>query len=105
VARIFALKGRPADHPLIVHFADPAAIDAWAIDIPQAARMLAARFWPGPLTMILGKSPRVPGAVTGGQDTSACVARRIRSRRNCCANSPASAAVPSPRRRRTSSGT
>jgi len=69
VARIFALKGRPADHPLIVHFADPAAIDAWAIDIPQAARMLAARFWPGPLTMILGKSPRVPGAVTGGQDT------------------------------------
>jgi len=38
VARIFALKGRPADHPLIVHFADPAAIDAWAIDIPPAAR-------------------------------------------------------------------
>ena len=69
VARIFALKGRPADHPLIVHFADPAAIDAWAIDIPRAARTLAARFWPGPLTMILRKSPRVPGAVTGGQDT------------------------------------
>ena len=69
VARIFALKGRPADHPLIVHFADPAAIDAWAIDIPPAARTLAARFWPGPLTMILKKSSRVPAAVTGGQDT------------------------------------
>jgi len=69
VAKIFALKGRPADHPLIVHFADPAAIDDWAIEIPNGARKLAARFWPGPLTMILKKSARVPGAVTGGQDT------------------------------------
>lgn len=69
VGKIFVLKGRPADHPLIVHFADPAAIDAWAIEIPAAARMLAARFWPGPLTVILKKSARVPGAVTGGQDT------------------------------------
>jgi len=69
VAKIFALKGRPPDHPLIVHFADPAALDTWAIDIPASARTLAARFWPGPLTMILRKSPRVPAAVTGGQDT------------------------------------
>ena len=69
VAKIFALKGRPSDHPLIVHFADPAALDAWAIDVPASARKLAASFWPGPLTMILKKSPRVPGAVTGGQDT------------------------------------
>jgi L-threonylcarbamoyladenylate synthase len=69
VARIFALKGRPADHPLIVHFADPAAIDEWAIEVPAAARALASRFWPGPLTMILKKAARVPGAVTGGQDT------------------------------------
>ncbi len=69
VARIFALKGRPADHPLIVHLGDPAALAEWAGDIPQAATLLAARFWPGPLTMILRKSARVPAAVTGGQDT------------------------------------
>ena len=69
VAKIFALKERPADHPLIVHFADPGAIEGWAIDIPDEARALAKRFWPGPLTMILRKSPRVPYAVTGGQGT------------------------------------
>ncbi len=69
VAKIFALKGRPSSHPLIVHIADPAALDAWARDIPEAARTLAARFWPGPLTMILEKSDAVPSAVTGGQDT------------------------------------
>jgi L-threonylcarbamoyladenylate synthase len=69
VAKIFALKGRPADHPLIVHFADPQAIGAWAASVPREARILAAHFWPGPLTMILRKSARVPGIVTGGQDT------------------------------------
>jgi L-threonylcarbamoyladenylate synthase len=69
VARIFALKGRPADHPLIVHLAPEAALDDWAADIPEAARHLAADFWPGPLTIILRKSPRVPAIVTGGQDS------------------------------------
>ena len=69
VAKIFALKGRPADHPLIVHFADPLALDRWARDVPAPARLLAKRFWPGPLTMILRKAADVPGAVTGGQDT------------------------------------
>jgi L-threonylcarbamoyladenylate synthase len=69
VAKIFALKERPADHPLIVHFADASTIDRWAVRIPPAARALAARFWPGPLTMILKKSARVPAAVTGGQET------------------------------------
>ena len=69
VAKIFALKGRPADHPLIVHVAPEARLDDWAVDIPDAARRLAADFWPGPLTMILRKSPRVPAIVTGGQDT------------------------------------
>jgi L-threonylcarbamoyladenylate synthase len=69
VAKIFALKGRPGDHPLIVHFADPLAVAQWAREVPPAAMTLAARFWPGPLTIILRKSPRVPGAVTGGQDT------------------------------------
>ena len=69
VRRIFALKGRPADHPLIVHVAGADAIDDWALDVPPAARTLAAAFWPGPLTLILRKRPAVPPEVTGGQDT------------------------------------
>lgn len=69
VAKIFAAKGRPADHPLIVHLADAAALDAWAREVPQAARQLAAAFWPGPLTLILKRRPQVLDAVTGGQDT------------------------------------
>ncbi len=69
VAKIFALKGRPADHPLIVHVSPEARLEDWASDVPEAARKLAAAFWPGPLTMILKKSPRVPAIVTGGQDS------------------------------------
>lgn len=69
VRRIFALKGRPADHPLIVHFSDPAALAEWGVFIPTAARELARRFWPGPLTMIVKKAARVPLEVSGGQDT------------------------------------
>ncbi len=71
VRRIFAIKGRPLDHPLIVHLADPAHLDRYAVDIPAAAYRLAERFWPGPLTMVLRKSDRVPFDVTGGQDTVA----------------------------------
>ena len=69
VARIFAAKGRPQDHPLIVHLADAAQLDAWARDIPEAARKVAAAFWPGPLTLILKRQPGVIDAITGGQDT------------------------------------
>ena len=69
VAKIFALKGRPADHPLIVHVAPEASLDDWAVEVPEAARRLVAAFWPGPLTLILKKAPRVPAAVTGGQDS------------------------------------
>lgn len=69
VRRIFALKGRPADHPLIVHVAGPEALDEWAVEVPEIARALAARFWPGPLTLILRRQPTVPPEVTGGQDT------------------------------------
>ncbi|MDR2208391.1 MAG: threonylcarbamoyl-AMP synthase [Azoarcus sp.] len=69
VARIFAAKGRPADHPLIVHLADAAFLTQWAENIPQTARDVAAAFWPGPLTVILKKQPWVPSVVTGGQDT------------------------------------
>jgi L-threonylcarbamoyladenylate synthase len=69
VARIFAAKGRPRGHPLIVHLAEGAALDGWAIEIPEAARQLARAAWPGPLTMILRKGPRVASAVTGGAET------------------------------------
>lgn len=69
VAKIFVAKGRPADHPLIVHLADATALDAWARGVPQAARQLAAAFWPGPLTMILQRQSQVLDAVTGGQET------------------------------------
>lgn len=71
VKRIFAAKGRPADHPLIVHIPDKAALTDWAIEIPEIAWKLAERFWPGPLTIVLKKHPDVPMEVTGGQDTVA----------------------------------
>jgi len=71
VAAIFRLKGRPADHPLIVHLPRSAPLEDWAREIPEAARDLAGRFWPGPLTLVLARRPRVPDAVTGGQDTVA----------------------------------
>ncbi len=69
VAKVFALKGRPADHPLIVHIGDVDELSWWARDIPEAALTLARRFWPGPLTVILKRGPHVLDAVTGGQDT------------------------------------
>ena len=69
VAKVFAAKGRPADHPLIVHVATPAALTDWARDIPSVAYRLAEAFWPGPLTLILKKQPWVPMEVTGGQET------------------------------------
>ena len=71
VARVFALKRRPADHPLIVHLGDAALLDVWSRDVPAVARTLAARFWPGPLTLVLPRAERVLDAVTGGQDTVA----------------------------------
>lgn len=69
VARIFALKGRPADHPLIVHVVGAEQLPRYARTVPDAARRLAEAFWPGPLTLILLRQPGVPDAVTGGQDT------------------------------------
>lgn len=69
VAKIFAAKGRPADHPLIVHVADQASAQSLTSAWPSSADRLARAFWPGPLTLILKKSDRVPLAVTGGQDT------------------------------------
>lgn len=69
VARIFALKGRPADHPLIVHIAGIEQLSRFARDVPEPALRLVQAFWPGPLTLILRRQPSVPDAVTGGQDS------------------------------------
>jgi len=69
VARLYAAKGRPADHPVIVHFADAARAFEWAREVPEAAKKLAARFWPGPLTMVLKRSSKAGDFVTGGQDS------------------------------------
>jgi len=69
VAKIFAAKGRPADHPLIVHLAGHDAVEAWAEQVPGVAWELMETFWPGPLTLILKKQAWVPDAVTGGQET------------------------------------
>lgn len=69
IARIFAAKGRPADHPLIVHLPGVSHLERWAIDIPEVAGKLAVAFWPGPLTLILKRHPAVPDAIAGGQDT------------------------------------
>jgi L-threonylcarbamoyladenylate synthase len=71
VRRVFAIKGRPADHPLIVHLATAEWLDEWARDISAPARLLAEIFWPGPLTLVLPRQPWVPDAVTGGQDSVA----------------------------------
>jgi L-threonylcarbamoyladenylate synthase len=69
VRAVFAAKGRPPDHPVIVHVAGVEALDAWARDVPASARVLAAKFWPGPLTLVLRRSARALDVVTGGQDT------------------------------------
>lgn len=69
VAKIFAAKGRPSDHPLIVHLADASQIMTWAREVPKDAIALARAFWPGPLTLILKRDESVPDLVTGGQDT------------------------------------
>lgn len=71
IARIFAIKGRPATHPVIVHVANVAAARAWTRAWPPAAEALARRFWPGPLTLVLPKAAHVLPQVTGGQDTVA----------------------------------
>ena len=69
VARLFAAKRRPVEHPLIVHLAGASALGRWASAIPAGAQALADTFWPGPLTLILPRAAGVPDGVTGGQDS------------------------------------
>jgi L-threonylcarbamoyladenylate synthase len=71
VRKVFEAKQRPATHPLIVHVEHPRYLERWALNVPQAARALADRFWPGPLTLVLRRAPAVDLAITGGQDTVA----------------------------------
>ncbi|NUR91682.1 MAG: threonylcarbamoyl-AMP synthase [Nonomuraea sp.] len=71
VARIFQVKGRPPTHPLIVHLGDAEQLSSWVREVPDTARLLAERFWPGPLTLVLRRGPRVPLEATGGLETVA----------------------------------
>jgi L-threonylcarbamoyladenylate synthase len=69
VRKIFEVKGRPADHPVIVHLDNPRYLHRWVSDVPPVAEQLAAKFWPGPLTLILPKAGNVNDLVTGGQES------------------------------------
>jgi L-threonylcarbamoyladenylate synthase len=69
LSRLYTVKGRPPDHPVIVHVAASDALDEWAADVSTDARRLADEVWPGPLTIVVRRSDRVPDAVTGGGDT------------------------------------
>jgi L-threonylcarbamoyladenylate synthase len=67
--RLYAVKGRPSDHPVIVHLGSAEMLDDWAVDVPDFARALAGDLWPGPLTLVLRRADHVPDAATGGLDT------------------------------------
>ena len=69
VKKLYAVKGRPSNHPVIVHFDSAARAFTWARDVPEAAAKLAKKFWPGPLTLVLKRSPLAHDFVTGGQDS------------------------------------
>jgi len=69
VRKIFEVKGRPPDHPVIVHLDDPRYLHRWVSAVPPVAEQLAEKFWPGPLTLILPKADNVNDIVTGGQDS------------------------------------
>ncbi|MET9967411.1 L-threonylcarbamoyladenylate synthase [Streptomyces sp. NPDC006356] len=71
VARVFQVKGRPPSHPLIVHISGVEHLGDWVEDVPTTARLLADRFWPGPLTLVLRRSRKVPLEATGGLETVA----------------------------------
>jgi L-threonylcarbamoyladenylate synthase len=71
IKKIYSAKGRPRNHPLIVHLQALSQVDDWAREISPAAQRLAQRYWPGPLTLVLRRAPQVDDLVTGGQDTIA----------------------------------
>ena len=69
VSRIFEIKGRPLDHPVIVHLSSIDQIEQWAVNIPKYAYTLAKKYWPGPMTLILNRSSNAKDWITGGQNT------------------------------------
>jgi L-threonylcarbamoyladenylate synthase len=71
VQKIFEVKGRPSQHPVIVHLDSPRFLHRWVREVPAAAARLAEAFWPGPLTMVMPRAPSVHDVITGGQDTIA----------------------------------
>ena len=68
VARVYEVKGRPTDHPLIVHISSISQLDSWVVEVPEYALNLARNFWPGPMTLILRRSPLAKDYITGGQN-------------------------------------
>lgn len=94
VRRVFEIKGRPAENPLIIHLSDAEQLDDVAVDVPELARKLASRYWPGPLTMVLNRAEDVPSVTTGGLDTVAVrvpahpVAREIIEAAGCPVAAP-----------------
>ena len=90
VRRVFEVKGRPSDHPLIVHLSDASHLEDWAANVSSNAKLLADAFWPGPLTLLLERSASVSPAVTGGRAScarsSSCIGiASLLRRRNCWA--------------------
>ena len=83
VRRIFAAKGRPADHPLIVHIASAEHLPHWASSVPAAAAVLADACWPGPLTVVLRRRREVPDVVTAGCDSLPKLATRPLAHASC----------------------
>ncbi|HKD53070.1 MAG TPA: L-threonylcarbamoyladenylate synthase [Steroidobacteraceae bacterium] len=71
VRKIFDVKGRPPNHPVIVHLDSPRYLHRWVREVPESATRLAEAFWPGPLTMVMPRAPNVHDVITGGQDTIA----------------------------------
>jgi L-threonylcarbamoyladenylate synthase len=71
IARIYEVKGRPTDHPLIVHISSMELMGKWASEIPEYAIKLARQFWPGPMTLVLPRTNIAKNFITGGQDTVA----------------------------------
>ena len=69
MAKIYAAKGRPSNHPVIVHIAPGADVSYWAAQVPAEARLLMDAFWPGPLTLILKRAPHIADTVSGRQDS------------------------------------
>src|SRR5699024_6232880 len=69
IEKVYTVKQRPGNHPLIVHLAPDANIDYWAVDLTPEARALMQAFWPGPLTLIVSRANHIPATVSGGQAT------------------------------------